>query len=372
MIIIGANIKKYRIKESLTQTELAEKVGVSKSSVSKWETNQTYPDIDLLPKLATLFGITIDELIGYQQSLKKEDIQKLYNAYSKRFSLEPFKKVYEDCMTTIQKYYGSPEVLLQMSVLLINHLNLLDNEFETTEILQSIIEYMNRIKQLADNVNQMAYANTIEAMCNMQLGFPDKTIELLGKDVHVYLGEDQLLARAYDFQGDKLKASQIRQVAQYQSLMGLLIMSSDSLMENEKTLQEVDDTMSKITAIMSLFDLETLHPGLQATLYNNAFIAYTSHCCVDKGIEMLKKVVTSLTTQTYPLSVHGDAYFNQLDEWISKQTYIGTQMPRDSKLVIQSLIEFYTHSPLIVEAYKENEDYHLLINELIQFKEKKL
>ncbi|MGX4685598.1 helix-turn-helix domain-containing protein [Vagococcus sp. JNUCC 83] len=101
MLIIGKNIKTYRIKESLTQTELAEIVGVSKSSVSKWETNQTYPDIDLLPKLATIFGISIDELIGYQQSMKKEAIQTLYNIYSKRFSLEPFDQVYEDCVGTI-------------------------------------------------------------------------------------------------------------------------------------------------------------------------------------------------------------------------------------------------------------------------------
>ncbi|MGX4685599.1 hypothetical protein JNUCC83_01680 [Vagococcus sp. JNUCC 83] len=258
-----------------------------------------------------------------------------------------------------------------MSVLLINHLNLLDNEFKKKEILQSIIEYMNRIKQLSIDVNQMSYANTIESMCNMQLGFPDKTIELLGRDVHVYVGEDQLLARAYDFQGDHLKASQIRQVAQYQSLMCLLIMSSDSLMESEKSLKEIDEIMEKITSIMTLFDLETLNPGLQATLYNNAFITYTSHRCVDKGIEMLKKVVMILTTLVYPLTLHGDEYFNQLDEWISKQTYIGTQMPRDSELVIQSLIEFYTHSPLVVETYKDNEDYLLLINKLIQFKEKK-
>ncbi len=54
----------YRKKQGLTQEELAVKLGVTNQSVSKWESAQCCPDISLLPKLADIFGINIDELFG--------------------------------------------------------------------------------------------------------------------------------------------------------------------------------------------------------------------------------------------------------------------------------------------------------------------
>ena len=63
---IGRILIENRRKRGITQEDLAEYMGVSKASVSKWETATTYPDITLLPRLATFFNITIDELIGYE------------------------------------------------------------------------------------------------------------------------------------------------------------------------------------------------------------------------------------------------------------------------------------------------------------------
>ena len=54
----------YRKKSGLTQEELAKKLGVTNQSVSKWESAQCCPDIGLLPMLADIFEISIDELFG--------------------------------------------------------------------------------------------------------------------------------------------------------------------------------------------------------------------------------------------------------------------------------------------------------------------
>ena len=54
----------YRKKQGLTQEELAKKLGVTNQSVSKWESAQCCPDIGLLPALADIFEISIDELFG--------------------------------------------------------------------------------------------------------------------------------------------------------------------------------------------------------------------------------------------------------------------------------------------------------------------
>ncbi len=59
----------YRKKQGLTQEELAQKLGVTNQSVSKWESAQCCPDISLIPKLADIFEISIDELFGREPSV---------------------------------------------------------------------------------------------------------------------------------------------------------------------------------------------------------------------------------------------------------------------------------------------------------------
>ena len=60
---IGNRISKHRKEKGLTQEELAEKLGVSSQAVSKWENDQSCPDISLLPILCSIFGISTDELL---------------------------------------------------------------------------------------------------------------------------------------------------------------------------------------------------------------------------------------------------------------------------------------------------------------------
>ena len=61
-LTIGENIRNYRRKQYLTQEEFAECLGVSYQSDSRWENGATYPDIELLPAISKLLGITVDEL----------------------------------------------------------------------------------------------------------------------------------------------------------------------------------------------------------------------------------------------------------------------------------------------------------------------
>lgn len=61
---IAANIARLRREHGMTQEALAEVIGVSAQTISKWETSTTYPDIALLPVLADTFGVTIDALYG--------------------------------------------------------------------------------------------------------------------------------------------------------------------------------------------------------------------------------------------------------------------------------------------------------------------
>lgn len=78
---IGTNIKRLRLGKGLTQEQLAELLSVSSAAVSKWEAKSTYPDITLLFPLAQIFGVTIDELLGYDEEMAQADVDRMLTEY---------------------------------------------------------------------------------------------------------------------------------------------------------------------------------------------------------------------------------------------------------------------------------------------------
>jgi transcriptional regulator with XRE-family HTH domain len=70
---LGMRIALLRKQKPMTQEEMAEKMGVSSQAVSKWENDVSCPDIQLLPRLARLLGVTVDELL----SGKSQEVQML-------------------------------------------------------------------------------------------------------------------------------------------------------------------------------------------------------------------------------------------------------------------------------------------------------
>lgn len=61
---LGSNIAKFRKERGMTQDNLAELLSVTPQAVSKWENNVSYPDIEMLPKLANNFGVSMDALFS--------------------------------------------------------------------------------------------------------------------------------------------------------------------------------------------------------------------------------------------------------------------------------------------------------------------
>lgn len=61
--MVGKNIKFFREKKNITQSELADKLCVTRQAVSNWENGKTEPDIEMLNKIASVLEISIEELI---------------------------------------------------------------------------------------------------------------------------------------------------------------------------------------------------------------------------------------------------------------------------------------------------------------------
>ena len=69
---IGNSIKYLRKEKDITQEELADILGVSYQSVSRWETGACYPDMELLPVISDFFGVTVDQLLGVNEKIERE------------------------------------------------------------------------------------------------------------------------------------------------------------------------------------------------------------------------------------------------------------------------------------------------------------
>ena len=74
--MLHEQIRRLRMARGITQVELAHRLGVSKQSVSNWESNNIQPSIELLEKIADLFGVTTDYLLG-REPLRMLDVSGL-------------------------------------------------------------------------------------------------------------------------------------------------------------------------------------------------------------------------------------------------------------------------------------------------------
>ena len=74
---LGKNLFQARKKKGLSQEAVAEKLGVSRQTIFKWETDETLPDIRQAKKLAVLYGLTLDELIEFDADV--QEIQEVIN-----------------------------------------------------------------------------------------------------------------------------------------------------------------------------------------------------------------------------------------------------------------------------------------------------
>lgn len=127
MVIVEINkmLKAKRQELSLTQEEVAEKIYVSQKSVSNWETGKTYPDIESLVRLATLYELSLDHLLLEEPKVVEESTEQTKRTVLKKLSLFPF-------LTTIvlviillgQKWWGvlSEEVSLLISLAIVLNL----------------------------------------------------------------------------------------------------------------------------------------------------------------------------------------------------------------------------------------------------------
>jgi len=159
---IGMNIKRLRLAKGLTQEQLAELLTISTAAVSKWEAKNTYPDITMLFPLAEIFGVTVDELLGYDEAKAKADVDKIIAEYQRLGVEGRFAERTELIAGARKKYPHDYRIMTKYMWDKVggkagnNAESLLKNKDELTQICDCILEGCTQDDLRADAINMKA------------------------------------------------------------------------------------------------------------------------------------------------------------------------------------------------------------------------
>lgn len=341
-----------RKEKGLTQDDLASYVGVSKASVSKWETGQSFPDILLLPILATYFNITIDELIGYSPQLDHISIERLYTEFTIKFINESFDKVIADVEQVIRKYYACMPLIHKMAILLMNHFMLAPTPDQQMAVLTKIDELCARIKEESDDLKLVNSANSLQAAVYLFQQEPLKVIENLEGILNPTSSDEPILASAYQLLGKTDKAIQVLQAGQYNYLMQLIgILPSYALVcVGDPT--RFENVVKKSYSLMTAFDIENLNTGIAVQSHLAFAQGYMQMGNKEKALDQLEKYTALCTQKHFQIMIKGDAYFDQIEEWF-KEIEVRTQAPRSEKVIGMSMIQGLEANPFFITLREE-------------------
>ena len=366
-IFIGKKIIACRHKQGVTQDELAQYLGVTKASVSKWETFVSYPDITLLPKIASYFGITIDALMSYEPNLTKEQVRKITRYLSQTFQTESFTQARNTCYEMTQKYYSCFPLLFQIGNVYFCNITKASNMEEIRLLLEDAITLFARIQKCAEDIDLIKQARSMEAMCLLYSDRAGDVLELLGEPDLSFTSEEPIFIAAYCRCGEIEKAKGLLQAGLYMHIVVMMNLLVKSIgMDN--SVQQIDETLNKGLALIKAFELETLHPAIIFPFYLAAAQRYAKLEDTNKTLALLQKYTTLAVSDIYPLKLQGNAYFDHLDAWIDENLILGQMLISGGQEVKESIADAVLKNPVFVQ-WKEDDRFRNIFQNLKMLKE---
>jgi len=152
---IGKRLKKVRVEKGFSQAEVADFLNISRQSISRWETDKSYPDIDNLVELSKYYEVSIDELLTETKALQQEINDKTEQMNK---NLEEIEEKQKKLNYLLSSYIDESWVLLLLTVIsiaiapfglisipLVLWRNKKDNQFYKLIIFLSILIFLYNI-----------------------------------------------------------------------------------------------------------------------------------------------------------------------------------------------------------------------------------
>lgn len=255
MLKLGENLKKFRLQRELTQEQLADILGVSAQAVSRWENGTTYPDITLLPVIASYFEITLDELMGIDSFKSEEQLKELLGQLEENGSKG---LIYENILLlrdSVRTYPANYELQFR----LVNQLAFCEykdgrglSEEEKISFNREAAEIGNRI--LSHCTDCAIINQTTQQLCYIysSLGEKEKAIEYAKKLPNIGCTDTVVLGDLYE--GEQQKTHLKRAIKWYTSIFWCALINLADLGCRNETMSDVEriEIMKKALAILEL------------------------------------------------------------------------------------------------------------------------
>ena len=342
------NLLRLRRNKGITQEELARFIGVTKTSVSKWENGTTMPDIQILPMLASYFDVSLDLLLGYEPQLSKEQIGAQYHRLAKKFGECSFEEVMEESEVLVRKYYSCYLFLQYMAVLWLNHAILAPDSERTHQVYERIKEVCDHIIKESHDIGLCNNAVSIKALTLLQMGKGQEVIDLMeDKNMDVNRIEDHgmLLTMAYTMSGQMEKAELSAQIGMYQSLMELIGFGIRLLEIKQGDTKYCLEVVRRLDCLLEIFSIMGLNPNTAGVYYYQTAVFFCS-ILKEGGAEQEEKIYQRIACYVESIkqlflddiNIHGDKFFSHLDGWFA-QLEIGTAAVRSKKVILADVID---------------------------------
>lgn len=339
----------HRHKANITQDQLANHMGVSKSSISKWETGNSYPDIELLPKLATLFNISVDELIGYEPQLSQSTINRIYHELADEMAEDPLVAL-QHCEEYVKKYYACFPFLYQVALLYLNHCFLFEDKMM---LLMKAKELCQRIQKESDDSILIKDSVSLEAIISTLTNHPEETLALLGEEIRPFSQDSELIAFSFQQLGNAEKANEILQVCMYQHLIYLIQDTNTLIMMRLDYPEFCKQSLERLFAVANAYQMDDLHMITAIQLYLAAASVYIKLHDTDNALTMIEHYTrVILNSDIQHLVIHGDAYFTQIADWLKEQK-IDPKAPIGTATMKESVIATLTSNPIFDDIQEE-------------------
>jgi transcriptional regulator with XRE-family HTH domain len=150
---IGENIKRLRTEREITQENLARHLGVTSRAVSKWEVGRAYPDITLLPGLASYFGVSLDELMSMDAERQTQRANEMMAQATSNQALGKIAENIKYLRKAVQQFPGDYRFQVMLSSMLVaeyatEHDSLTERDGDRPEIRENYLEaaeYLERV-----------------------------------------------------------------------------------------------------------------------------------------------------------------------------------------------------------------------------------